>query len=106
MADHSDPDPQDQTDGSSGKRAWWTVGALTFVAIPLETFVHSIRTVVGLIAIGVLRFVSLVLRLVGSGCRTLGVLLTHIYDLPLFIPLWWAARDRERDSEDFSEVTS
>jgi hypothetical protein len=80
--------------------------ALTFVAIPLETFVHSLRTVVGLIAIGVLRFVSLVLRLAGSGCRTLGVLLTHIYDLPLFIPLWWAARDREGESDDFSEVTS
>jgi hypothetical protein len=67
--------------------------ALTFVAIPLETFVYSLRTVVGLVAIGLLRFVSLVLRLLGSGARYVGRLLAQIYDLPLFIPLWWAARD-------------
>jgi hypothetical protein len=80
--------------------------ALTFVAIPLETFVHSLRTVVGLIAIGVLRFVSLVFRLAGSGLRNLSVLLTHLYDLPLFIPLWWAARDRDDVSTDLSEIRS
>jgi hypothetical protein len=67
--------------------------ALTFVAIPLETFVHSLRTVIGLIAIGVLRFLSLALRLLGNACRYLGVLLNQLYDLPLFIPLWWAARE-------------
>jgi hypothetical protein len=78
--------------------------ALTFVAIPLETFVHSLRTVVGLIGIGVLRFVSLVLRLLGSGFRNLGTLLTHLYDLPLFIPLWWAARDRDAANSDLSEA--
>lgn len=67
--------------------------ALTFVAIPLETFVHSLRTIVGLAAIGVLRFTSLVLRLLGSGSRYIGVLTAQLYDLPLFIPLWWTARD-------------
>ena len=67
--------------------------ALTFVAIPLETFVHSLRTVIGLIAMGVLRFLSLALRLSGNACRYLGVLLNQLYDLPLFIPLWWAARE-------------
>ena len=67
--------------------------ALTFVAIPLETFVHSLRTIVGLAAIGVLRFTSLVLRLLGSGSRYIGVLIAQLYDLPLFIPLWWTARD-------------
>ena len=78
--------------------------ALTFVAIPLETFVHSLRTVVGLIAIGVLRFVSLVFRLAGSGLRNLSVLLTHLYDLPLFIPLWWAARDRD-DAQSVAQTS-
>jgi len=67
--------------------------ALTFVAIPLETFVHSLRTVIGLLAIGTLRFVSLALRLSGNAFRYLGVLFTQLYDLPLFIPLWWAARE-------------
>lgn len=78
--------------------------ALTFVAIPLETFVHSLRTVVGLLAIGALRVISLVLRLLGNGARHLGKLLTHMYDLPLFIPLWWAARDVEADGSDLTEA--
>ncbi len=67
--------------------------ALTFVAIPLETFVHSLRTVIGLLAIGILRFMSLALRLSGNAFRYFGVLFTQLYDLPLFIPLWWAARE-------------
>jgi hypothetical protein len=67
--------------------------ALTFVAIPLETFVHSLRTVIGLVAIAVLRITSLVLRLLGSGSRHIGALIAQLYDLPLFIPLWWAARE-------------
>jgi hypothetical protein len=66
--------------------------ALTFVAIPLETFVHSLRTVVGLIAIGVLRFTSLAFRLLGNFFGYVGVLVTQLYDLPLFIPLWWSGR--------------
>lgn len=78
--------------------------ALVFVAIPLETFVHSLRTVVGLLAIGVLRSASLVLRLFGNGFRRLGVLLTHLYDLPLFIPLWWAARDKSDNGADLTEA--
>lgn len=78
--------------------------ALTFVAIPLETFVHSLRTVVGLAAIGLLRLLSLLFRLLGNGARHLGRLLTHIYDLPLFIPLWWAARDVATNENDLTEA--
>ncbi len=80
--------------------------ALTFVAIPLETFVHSLRTVVGLITIGLLRFVSLALRLLGSAFRYLGTLITQLYDLPLFIPLWWAAREpaSAKSSSGYSEL--
>jgi hypothetical protein len=62
--------------------------ALVFVAIPLETFVHSLRTVVGLCGIGVLRALSLILRVLGVGMRHLGVLAERAYDLPLFVPLW------------------
>ena len=40
--------------------------ALTFVAIPLETFIHSLRTVLGLAGIALLRFVALVLRVLSS----------------------------------------
>jgi len=67
--------------------------ALTFVAIPLETFVHSLRTVIGLIAIGVLRFLAIMLRLAGSVFRYIGALAEQLYDLPLFIPLWLEERN-------------
>ena len=66
--------------------------ALTFVAIPLETFVHSLRTVVGMIGISLLRFTSLLLRLIGNASLHIGVLLEQLYDLPLFVPLWLEQR--------------
>jgi hypothetical protein len=68
--------------------------ALVFVAIPLETFVHSLRTVVGLLGIALLRALALVLRLLGNASRHLGALAQRIYDLPLFVPLWIEARRR------------
>jgi hypothetical protein len=78
--------------------------ALTFVAIPFETFVHSSRTVLGLCGIGVLRALAMLLRVLSNGFRHLGTLLERIYDLPLFVPLWLEARakaaadaDRSRD---------
>ena len=70
--------------------------ALVFVAIPLETFVHSLRTVVGLIGIAVLQALALVLRLLGNGARHLGALACRLYDLPLFVPLWIETRIEER----------
>ena len=66
--------------------------ALVFVAIPLETFVHSLRTVVGVAAIGVLRAFALALRVLGNACRHLGTFAQQLYDLPLFLPLWLESR--------------
>jgi hypothetical protein len=66
--------------------------ALMFVAIPLETFVHSLRTVLGLIGIGIMRSLSLILRVLGNGMRHVGVLAERMYDLPLFVPLWIETR--------------
>ena len=66
--------------------------ALVFVAIPLETFVHSLRTVLGLCGIGLLRALSLILRVGGNGMRHVGTLAERLYDLPLFVPLWVEAR--------------
>src|SRR5215470_2253772 len=68
--------------------------ALTFVAIPLETFIHSLRTVLGLIGIGIMRAIALLLRLLGNGCRHLGALACKLYDLTLFVPLWMENRLR------------
>jgi len=66
--------------------------ALVFVAIPLETFVNSLRTVVGLAAIWLMRVLSVLLRVLGNVFLYLGVLLKHVYDLPLFVPLWFEER--------------
>jgi len=66
--------------------------ALVFVAIPLETFIHSLRTVLGLIGIGIMRAVSLILRVFGNGMRHIGTLAERLYDLPLFVPLWIETR--------------
>jgi hypothetical protein len=67
--------------------------ALTFVAIPLETFVHSLRTVIGLSAIGLLRVTALTLRQLGNAARYASRTVAQLYDLPLFIPLWWSERE-------------
>ncbi len=66
--------------------------ALVFVAIPLETFVHSLRTVLGMLVNGLLRILSTTLRLAGNTFRYFGSLFIKIYDLPLFLPLWLAGR--------------
>ena len=85
--------------------------ALTFVAIPLETFIHSLRTVLGMAGIALLRFFALVLRVLSSVVRHLGKLTQRLYDLPLFVPLWLEARMRQRpdlssELETVSEVHS
>jgi hypothetical protein len=78
--------------------------ALTFVAIPLETFVHSLRTVVGLVGIGILRALALVLRVFSGGARHLGSLCQRLYDLPLFLPLWVEGRLAASRAADQAEL--
>lgn len=62
--------------------------ALTFVAIPLESFIHSARTVMGIAAAGLLRAFAFMLRLCGNAFRYTGGALINIYDLFIFLPLW------------------
>jgi F0F1-type ATP synthase membrane subunit a len=59
-----------------------------FVAIPLETFVHSLRTVLGIIGSACLRAVAFGLRLIGNLFRYAGRVLVNLYDLVIFGPLW------------------
>jgi hypothetical protein len=77
--------------------------ALVFVAIPLETFVHSLRTVMGLLAIGILRLLALLLRILGNGSRHLGTLIQQVYDLLLFVPLWIETRMAVAAAEEAAE---
>lgn len=62
--------------------------ALTFVAIPLESFIHSMRTVLGVVTVAGLRSLIWLLRLSGSAVRFSGRMLINGYDLLIFAPLW------------------
>ncbi len=62
--------------------------ALVFVAIPLETFVSSTRTVLGILLSGLLRAVAFVLRFSGNIVRYSGKVVANFYDLLIFGPLW------------------
>jgi hypothetical protein len=62
--------------------------ALTFVAIPLESFIHSARTVLGVFVAEVLRVIAIILRLVGNISLYLGNVVISFYDLLIFPLLW------------------
>jgi predicted nucleic acid-binding protein len=62
--------------------------ALVFVAIPLETFVASLRSVVGAITVFLIRSAAFSLRVIGNAFYHLGSTMIHIYDLAVFLPLW------------------
>ncbi len=62
--------------------------ALMFVAIPLESFVHSFRTVLGLAGVGILRMLAGFLRLIGVVMKFISNSIIHVYDLIIFAPLW------------------
>ncbi len=61
--------------------------ALAFVAIPLESFIHSSRTVLGLLAVVLLRSVAFAARLAGSLVNHLSKTLVSVYDLVILLPL-------------------
>jgi len=61
--------------------------ALTFVAIPLESFVHSARTVGGHVVTGMLRAIAFLLRLASNLVRGIGQGLVNVYDIVIFLPL-------------------
>jgi len=68
--------------------------ALVFVAIPLETFVHSLRTVMGIAGGGLLRALAVALRVLGGASFHLGQVMIDLYDMVIFLPLWAERRIR------------
>jgi hypothetical protein len=61
--------------------------ALAFVAIPLESFVHSARTVGGAALVMVVRVLAFVLRVLGNLVRNLFKVIITLYDVTIVIPL-------------------
>lgn len=70
--------------------------ALAFVAIPLESFVHSGRTVSGVVLTGLLRIIAFLLRFTGNIARYMGDVMVNLYDLLVFPFLWVEKSIRER----------
>lgn len=62
--------------------------ALVFVAIPLESFIQSSRTVLGIAGVAMLRGFAFVLAMLASAAHHAGSMLVAIYDLLIFFPLW------------------
>ena len=61
--------------------------ALTFVAIPLESFIHSSRSVFGNLLVLLLRAFSGTLRVVASIAQNIGQMLLYVYDFAILVPL-------------------
>jgi hypothetical protein len=61
--------------------------ALAFVAIPLESFVHSARAVGGATLVMLVRVLAFVLRILGNLVRQLCRVLTILYDVTIVLPL-------------------
>jgi hypothetical protein len=73
--------------------------ALAFVAIPLESFVQSSRTVIGEALAASLRGTAFFLRLLGNIAKYAGELLVNLYDLLAFPLIWvenWARHRKDQ----------
>lgn len=77
--------------------------ALAFVAIPLESFIYSARTVGGMALVGLLQLIALLLHILGRLIRFAGLVINRIYDIVIFLPLviektWLAYAERAHTS--------
>jgi len=66
--------------------------ALVFVAIPLESFIQSSRTVIGVASAALLRALAALCRALGKSFHYSGKLLVDLYDVAIFGPLWLEER--------------
>jgi len=69
---------------------------LAFVAIPLEAFVYSFRTVSGLLVVWLLHMVAVFIRFLGNVTYGAGRIVINAYDLVIFIPLKFESSLKKR----------
>ena len=79
---------------------------LMFVGIPFETFIHSLRTVVGIIAVALLRTLIWLLHLFGNFMHYMASALVNIYDLFIFAPLWIEKAFKHKSESDVEHKES
>src|SRR5437764_1770635 len=61
--------------------------ALAFIAIPLESLIHSARSVGGVLLTALVRSLALVLRVTGQAVRQASRVLIRLYDVAIVVPL-------------------
>jgi hypothetical protein len=61
--------------------------ALAFIAVPLESLIHSARTVGGVLLMALVRAVALALRMLGQAARQASRVLVRLYDVAIVLPL-------------------
>lgn len=77
--------------------------ALMLVAIPLESFIHSLRTVFGVVMVFILQVLAYLIRQVGNFFFYLGHFTLNIYDLVIFIPLKIEASIKNKETDEEHE---
>lgn len=60
---------------------------MAFIAIPLESFIVSSRTVIGVVMVLSIRSLGFVMRVLSNVFKQIGTLLVHLYDVFIFLPL-------------------
>ncbi len=80
--------------------------ALVFVAIPLESFIHASRTVLGIAATAALRALAFVFTMLANTAGYAGRMFTSSYDLIIFIPLWVESmfKQHKQEKKSFSPL--
>jgi hypothetical protein len=61
--------------------------ALAFIAIPLESLIHSARAVGGVLLAGVVSTLALTLRVAANIARRMSRVLITLYDVVIVLPL-------------------
>ena len=61
--------------------------ALAFIAVPLESLIHSARTVGGVLLMALVRTAALLLRVLGQAARHASRVLIRLYDVAIVLPL-------------------
>jgi hypothetical protein len=61
--------------------------ALAFIAIPLESLIHSARTVGGVLVMALVRVLAFMLRLASNVVRNMCRVLIRLYDVAIVVPL-------------------
>jgi hypothetical protein len=61
--------------------------ALAFIAVPLESLIHSSRTVAGVVFAALVDTLALVLRIASNIARRMARVLITVYDVAIVLPL-------------------